>query len=138
MFKVLLKSLIRQNAEWQAKFETLEEAQAWLAKQKLKADRKDQRYENFSKDEVPEEAIETEEVRGSETDELLYIKCLMPAQATYEIIDITAEKQLENVLKKRILEYGPIGAQLDLIFHEGLEAWKAKIQLVKNNNPKPE
>lgn len=37
----------------------------------------------------------------------------------------------------RANEYPSIPDQLDLIFHEGLDAWKAKIQEVKNKYPKP-
>lgn len=40
--------------------------------------------------------------------------------------------------EKRAAEYPPIVDQLDLIFHEGLDAWKAEIQAVKDKYPKPE
>lgn len=39
---------------------------------------------------------------------------------------------------KRIAEYPSIQEQLDIIFHEGLDAWKAKIQVIKDKYPKPE
>ncbi|CAB5212897.1 Bacteriophage SP-beta, YorD [uncultured Caudovirales phage] len=37
---------------------------------------------------------------------------------------------------KREAEYPPISDQLDIIFHEGIDAWKAKIQAVKDKYPK--
>lgn len=37
---------------------------------------------------------------------------------------------------QRAAEYPPIAEQLDTIFHEGLDAWKAQIQAIKNKYPK--
>jgi hypothetical protein len=37
---------------------------------------------------------------------------------------------------KRAAEYPPFADQFDTIFHEGLDAWKAQIQAVKNKYPK--
>lgn len=48
------------------------------------------------------------------------------------------ERKLKVVLNKRKDEYGDIGEQLDMIFHSGIDAWKAHIQKVKDENPKPE
>ena len=39
---------------------------------------------------------------------------------------------------KRSTEYPEIKDQLDKIFHEGIDAWKADIQAIKNAHPKPE
>jgi hypothetical protein len=36
----------------------------------------------------------------------------------------------------RAAEYPSFADQFDTIFHEGLDAWKAQIQLVKNKYPK--
>ena len=43
-----------------------------------------------------------------------------------------------NILadKNRLVEYGSIGDQLDMIFHEGLDAWKLHIQSIKDKYPK--
>lgn len=38
----------------------------------------------------------------------------------------------------RSLEYPSLVDQLDTIFHNGLDAWKAQIQTVKDKYPKPE
>jgi hypothetical protein len=35
-------------------------------------------------------------------------------------------------------EYPPIQDQLDSIFHNGIEGWKAEIQIIKDKYPKPE
>lgn len=37
---------------------------------------------------------------------------------------------------QRAAEYPSYADQLDTIFHEGLDAWKAQIQAVKNKYPK--
>ena len=38
---------------------------------------------------------------------------------------------------QRAAEYPSYADQFDTIFHEGLDAWKAQIQAVKNKYPKP-
>jgi hypothetical protein len=39
---------------------------------------------------------------------------------------------------KRAAEYPSIADQLDKIYHEGIDAWKADIKAVKDKYPKPE
>ncbi len=39
--------------------------------------------------------------------------------------------------ENRIREYPTIGDQLDDIYHNGIDAWKATIKKVKDDNPKP-
>jgi len=39
--------------------------------------------------------------------------------------------------QRRAEDYPSIPDQLDIIFHSGLDAWKAAIQSVKDKNPKP-
>ena len=54
-----------------------------------------------------------------------------------QILDKQSELQaLENVYVNRRNEYGSIVSQLDEIFHNGLDAWKARIANIKLNNPK--
>lgn len=48
-------------------------------------------------------------------------------QAQYDALDYK---------EKRLISYPSINDQLDMIFHEGLDAWKAKIQEVKDAIPK--
>jgi hypothetical protein len=38
---------------------------------------------------------------------------------------------------KRAAEYPPIVDQFDLLYHGGIDAWKAAIQVVKDKYPKP-
>ena len=54
--------------------------------------------------------------------------------ATYETVANTAESNA-TVDATRRNEYGNIGDQLDEIYHD-IDAWKARILTVKNNNPK--
>ena len=54
--------------------------------------------------------------------------------ATYETAANTVESNA-TVDATRRNEYGNIGDQLDEIYHD-IDAWKARILTVKNNNPK--
>jgi hypothetical protein len=55
--------------------------------------------------------------------------------------DVTAKiTELENANSyktARASEYPSIADQLDEIFHNGIDSWKAIIQQVKDDNPKP-
>jgi len=42
----------------------------------------------------------------------------------------------QSYIAKRQSEYPPITEQLDIIFHQGLEAWKSEIQAIKDKYPK--
>ena len=54
--------------------------------------------------------------------------------ASYETTANTAESNAQVDATRRN-EYGNIGDQLDEIYHD-IEAWKARIQTIKTNNPK--
>jgi len=54
--------------------------------------------------------------------------------ASYETVANTAEANA-TVDATRKAAYGDIGEQLDEIYHD-MEAWKTRIQGIKNNNPK--
>ena len=41
-------------------------------------------------------------------------------------------------IQKRLDEYPAWGAQLDKIYHNGIDAWKANIKKIKDKYPKPE
>jgi len=47
------------------------------------------------------------------------------------------ERYNNDYKQKRINAYPSIGEQLDKIYHEGIDAWKAEIETIKNANPKP-
>ena len=49
------------------------------------------------------------------------------------------KSEIENSLtyaNKRVTEYRSIKDQLDKIYHEGIDAWKADIQAIKDKYPK--
>jgi len=54
--------------------------------------------------------------------------------ASYETVANTAEANAQ-VDATRKAAYGDIGEQLDEIYHD-IEAWKTRIQGIKDNNPK--
>jgi hypothetical protein len=41
-----------------------------------------------------------------------------------------------NIIKNRIKEYGSWQSQLDEIYHNGLDSWKARIANIKDKYPK--
>jgi len=43
---------------------------------------------------------------------------------------------LEDVYEKRQKEYGTVVSQLDEIYHNGIDSWKARIAQIKADNPK--
>jgi len=46
-------------------------------------------------------------------------------------------KMLEMAyIEKRVKEYPPMADQLDDIFHNGIDSWKANIQIIKDKYPK--
>ena len=64
------------------------------------------------------------------------------------VVDMTADevaakqaKQVEydkvKYKKDRAASYPSIADQLDKIYHSGIDAWKADIKKVKEDNPKP-
>lgn len=57
-------------------------------------------------------------------------------EITYDLAQAQALVDAEAYKVKRAEEYPSIADQLDKIFHEGIDAWKAEIQAVKNKYPK--
>ncbi len=54
-----------------------------------------------------------------------------------QILDKQKELQaLEDVYDNRRKEYGNWDSQLDEIYHNGLDAWKARISAIKSKYPK--
>ncbi len=49
----------------------------------------------------------------------------------------TAWKATNEYKEKRAEEYPTVVDQLDLIYHSGVDAWKAKIKETKDKYPKP-
>ena len=50
---------------------------------------------------------------------------------------LNAEAAATKYQKDRAAEYPSVVDQLDLIYHSGIDAWKAKIKETKNKYPKP-
>lgn len=50
--------------------------------------------------------------------------------------EIDTQIALMDVQRERAENYPPISEQLDKIYHEGLDAWKADIKAVKDKYPK--
>ena len=56
---------------------------------------------------------------------------------TEEINKITAEWNAKAYSRSREKEYPSIGDQLDDIYHNGIDSWKATIKKTKDKYPKP-
>jgi hypothetical protein len=57
-------------------------------------------------------------------------------EVAYDLAAVEAEVQANAYKGLRAAEYPAIVDQLDKIFHDGLDAWKAQIQAVKDKYPK--
>ena len=55
---------------------------------------------------------------------------------TYDESAVQAYIDAHAYIAKRQQAYPSIAEQLDLIYHQGLDAWKSAIQAVKEANPK--
>ena len=53
-----------------------------------------------------------------------------------EIAELEYTEEVEEYKKVRELAYPSSGEQFDKIFHDGLDAWKAEIQAIKDAHPK--
>ena len=54
-----------------------------------------------------------------------------------EVAAAQAKEAANDYKVKRAAEYPPIEYQLDEIYHNGIDAWKATIKVVKDKYPKP-
>ena len=54
-----------------------------------------------------------------------------------EIARLQAEYDLLNYQRKRKKEYPALEEQLDIMYHQGYEGWKAIIEAIKLKYPKP-
>lgn len=59
------------------------------------------------------------------------------AEITAEVTRLQAEYDAKQYQRDRVAAYPSIPDQLDQIYHEGIEAWKATIAAVKQEYPKP-
>ena len=59
------------------------------------------------------------------------------AEIQAEITRLQAEYDANEYQRQRASAYPSIADQLDKIYHEGIDAWKAQIAAVKQEYPKP-
>ena len=59
------------------------------------------------------------------------------AEITAEVARLQAEYDNNEYQRQRAQAYPSIADQLDTIYHEGIDAWKATIAAVKQEYPKP-
>jgi uncharacterized small protein (DUF1192 family) len=59
------------------------------------------------------------------------------AEITAEVARLQAEYAAKEYQRQRAAAYPSIADQLDTIYHEGIDAWKAEIAAVKTEYPKP-
>jgi len=53
-----------------------------------------------------------------------------------KMVEVQAEYDAKEYQRKRALEYPSIADQLDDIYHNGIDAWKATIKITKDKYPK--
>jgi hypothetical protein len=58
------------------------------------------------------------------------------AQIQSEITRLQSVYEDNEYQRLRAAEYPPMAEQLDMIFHNGIDAWKEQIQAVKDKYPK--
>jgi hypothetical protein len=76
-------------------------------------------------------------VRGDEVE--WHIPSIAPvtdAEIDAEMVRLQAEYDAKEYQRNRAAEYPSYADQFDKIFHEGIDAWKAEIQAIKNKYPK--
>ena len=53
-----------------------------------------------------------------------------------KMVEVQADYDAKEYQRKRVLEYPSIADQLDDIYHNGIDAWKATIKTTKDKYPK--
>ena len=76
--------------------------------------------------------IRSEVAYDSDNNEVILDQSLVDAELTR----LQAEQDSTQYQRDRATEYPAIADQLDDIFHNGIDGWKATIQLTKDKNPK--
>ena len=56
---------------------------------------------------------------------------------TKEMAKLQAEYDATQYQRDRVVAYPSYADQLDTIYHQGLDAWKAEIKVIKDKYPKP-
>jgi len=81
----------------------------------------------------------SEWILHGDTLEWLDVEQTQPTEAeiTAEVARLQAEYDNNEYQRQRAQAYPSIADQLDTIYHEGIDAWKAMIAAVKQEYPKP-
>jgi hypothetical protein len=58
------------------------------------------------------------------------------ADIAAKMVEVQADYDAKEYQRKRVLEYPSIVDQLDDIYHNGIDAWKATIKTTKDKYPK--
>ena len=53
-----------------------------------------------------------------------------------KMVEVQADYDAKQYQRKRVLEYPSMADQLDDIYHNGIDAWKATIKVTKDKYPK--
>ena len=59
-------------------------------------------------------------------------------QIQAKLAELQAEYEATQYQRERASQYPSTADQLDLLYHQGFEGWKAEIKKVKDQFPKPE
>ena len=57
-------------------------------------------------------------------------------EVVQKVAELTYQQEVEVYKEQRAAEYPPYADQFDKIFHQGMDAWKADIQAIKDKYPK--
>ena len=57
-------------------------------------------------------------------------------EVVQKVAELTYQQEVEVYKEQRAAEYPPYTDQFDKIFHQGIDAWKADIQAIKDKYPK--
>ena len=57
-------------------------------------------------------------------------------EVVQKVAELTYQQEVEVYKEQRAAEYPPYADQFDKIFHQGIDAWKADIQAIKDKYPK--
>ena len=57
-------------------------------------------------------------------------------EVVQKVAELTYQREVEAYKEQRAREYPPYSDQFDKIFHQGIDAWKADIQAIKDKYPK--
>ena len=78
-------------------------------------------------------------VHGDNTDTIDWLKGTTPISESdieTKVNELQADYDSKQYQRDRVLEYPSMADQLDDIYHNGIDAWKATIKITKDKYPK--